>query len=352
MKIGIIQSVIGSGGGNDKVLVSLLNKLKDTEHVVTVYTIGHPRMDLKKLGVKKIKRLFPIKIPMFGIYQKMLEPFLARKAQHEDILLALTGDLFLPANKNQKLIFYSQNNYSDPTKTDTSKYKDGFWKYYYLPYKKMVKNFKDVEKYNVHFLANSNHVKEQLKKGIGVDADILYPPVELEKFPRSNIEKKGIISVGRFSKEKNFGKIIEYTKELDCPKKLFGSVTEINKPYFRELIKMGKPYDFTFYTNQHYDLMLKLLQKSKVFISTSDETFGIAVVEAISAGCIPIVPDSTAHRETVPFPLLRPSDENLTQRIKESLDGKYDYLQNELQTHIKKFDEKVFQNKFLEYIEK
>lgn len=364
MKIGIIQTVIGSGGGNDQVLFALLDKLKDTKHKITIYTVSEPRSDLSRFNVGKTlktefiktKKLLPMKMPIFGIYQKMLEPLLAKKAQHEDLLISLTGDLFLPANKKQRLIFYSQNNYIDPSKMNTSKYKKGMWKLYYLPYKRMIsKMLKNIKKYNIDFVGNSDFVRNQLKTGLNVEATVIYPPVNIQEFTNSNKERNGIMTVTRFSQEKNIEKIIDLVGDLKCSRRIFGSVSEINKHYMNKLVKRGKDKNMIFHINQPKDLMKRLLEKSKLTISTSDETFGIAVVEAIASGCIPIVPNTTAHKETVPFEILRPiekeSDEEIKIRIEKALKGEYDYLLPKLQEHIKKFDEKVFQNKFMELIE-
>lgn len=351
MKIGIIQSVIGGGGGNDRVLFSLLEKLEKTEHVVNIYTIGQPLSNLKNYKVTKVKKLFPIKLPIFGIYQKMLEPMLAKKAQHEDVLVALTGDLFLPSNKKQRMIFYSQNNYSDPAKMNTSKYKTGFWKLYYAPYKKQIaKLMKGIGKYNIKFVANSKYVADQLKNGLKADAKVVYPPVDIREFYNDTKDKSGIMTVTRFSKEKNLEKIVEIIGDYDTEKRIFGSVSQINKPYMNDIIRKGKEKNIKFDINQPREHMKKLLSKSKYFISASDETFGIAIVEAIASGCIPFVPNSTAHKETVPFPALRFDDDN----SKEKLDKLMEYgfpRMKELQEHIKKFDEPIFQENMLRLIE-
>jgi glycosyltransferase involved in cell wall biosynthesis len=46
---------------------------------------------------------------------------------------------------------------------------------------------------------------------------------------------------------------------------------------------------------------LKLLNDVDVVVSTARQEFqGIAVLEAIAAGCCPVVPDSLAYREFVP----------------------------------------------------
>ena len=47
------------------------------------------------------------------------------------------------------------------------------------------------------------------------------------------------------------------------------------------------------------------LGRARVYLHASKETFGIAVAEAVAAGCMPVVPDNSAHPETVPFAKLR-----------------------------------------------
>jgi glycosyltransferase involved in cell wall biosynthesis len=44
-----------------------------------------------------------------------------------------------------------------------------------------------------------------------------------------------------------------------------------------------------------------VLRRSKVYLHTSkNEPFGISIIEAMSSGCIPIVPDSGGPKEFVP----------------------------------------------------
>ncbi|AFS81869.1 hypothetical protein NSED_00285 [Candidatus Nitrosopumilus sediminis] len=96
------------------------------------------------------------------------------------------------------------------------------------------------------------------------------------------------------------------------------------------------------------------MNNSKVYFHCSNETFGISVVESIAAGCIPIVPNTTAHKETVPKDDLRykENDENdAKMKIEAALRGDFDKYLHELQEHIKKFSEENFHQSFLKIVE-
>jgi len=64
-----VQPVVGSIGGNDMVLDSMLESLEG--HKVTLFTFSKPN---KKFTNIKIKVKIPKNIPMFGIYQKFFMP--------------------------------------------------------------------------------------------------------------------------------------------------------------------------------------------------------------------------------------------------------------------------------------
>ena len=100
--------------------------------------------------------------------------------------------------------------------------------------------------------------------------------------------------------------------------------------------------------------LVNYLNNSKIYFHCSNETFGISVIESIAAGCIPIVPDTSAHKETVPFVELRykENDENdAKNKIKSALDGKFDSILKPLDNSIEKFSKKKFQQSFLDLIE-
>jgi glycosyltransferase involved in cell wall biosynthesis len=109
------------------------------------------------------------------------------------------------------------------------------------------------------------------------------------------------------------------------------------------------------FCNSKRSLIEDSLYSSKVYFQSSRETFGISVVEGIMAGCIPIVPDNTANKETVPIEDLRfkENDENdAKMKVEAASRGDFDKYLPELQEHVKKFSEENFQKNMIEYLSK
>ena len=100
--------------------------------------------------------------------------------------------------------------------------------------------------------------------------------------------------------------------------------------------------------------LVNTLNKAKVYFHPSSETFGITVIESISAGSIPIVPNDSAHLETVPFSELRYEPNNISdaqKKIQLALEGNFDQLIEPLTESVKKFDKENFKKSFLSIID-
>jgi len=355
MKIAIIQPVITRAGGNEAALASLLKALKRTDHIVNVYSLDSTMKQKISFQIENMVSLFPFKTPLFGLYQQLFQIFLANKIKNEDLVISLSGTFLSFPKKKSSVIFYIQNKVEDLFNWN-QKYEKGFWKFYYLPFKILSKKKMDsfTESDKIRFLAVSNYIKNTFEEFSKKSCEILYPPVNLNEF-KNNKDKKGIITICRYSTEKNIEFIINVLEKIKVePKIIFGSLEPKKTDYFNKLKKLADNQKIELVVNKPRNELKKYLENSKIYFHAGHETFGISVVEAISAGCIPIVPDSSANKETVPFPELRYRylDEfQARQRISDALEGRFDSLKNDLFESIQKFDEKTFQDKFLEIIQ-
>jgi len=71
--------------------------------------------------------------------------------------------------------------------------------------------------------------------------------------------------------------------------------------------------------DEYYDL---LSRSTVAFSSALQETFGIAIQEAINLGCVPVVPDRLSYPDTVPDLYRYRSLQSAVRMIREALDGR------------------------------
>ncbi|MCA9827184.1 MAG: glycosyltransferase [Nitrosopumilus sp.] len=355
MNIGIIHGFVGGGGGTEKTLLSILEALEQTDHNVTLYTFSKPKIKLKKI---QIKTILPITIPFFGLYQRIMESKLVAKAKNEDILIQASGGLSIPATPNQKIIVYCHSDFSNDLENKSTKYK-GIWSLYYKQYYNMMKKFVDnLPNSKIFLVSNSEFIHNSLKSKYNKNSKIIYPPVNLDEFNPRN-KKNQIVSIGRFSEEKNLEFGINVMSQLNSSYYIIGNTkTKSNILYYKKLEDQIKKLNLESKTNllKNIDrnILINYLNNSKLYFHCSNETFGISVVESIAAGCIPIVPDNTAHKETVPFDELRYVENNendAKNKVSSALNGEFDHILKPLANSIKKFSREKFQRSFLELIE-
>jgi len=170
-------------------------------------------------------------------------------------------------------------------------------------------------------LANSKYTKRWINKFWNRDSFLFYPQVDIDCFEK--IKKENIIlSVGRFfvgHHNKKQLELVKIFKELynsglrDWSLYLVGGVGG-KKEHFRYLNKVkraSKGYPIIIKTNIEREELNHIYSKSKIFWHASGlgedennhperfEHFGLSAVEAMVAGCIPIVIDKGGMSEIV-----------------------------------------------------
>lgn len=97
--------------------------------------------------------------------------------------------------------------------------------------------------------------------------------------------------------------------------------------------------------------LVEAVSSSRVYLHAADETFGIAVVEAIAAGCVPIVHNGAANTETVPFDELRfDTEAEAAAKVRAAADGRYDEYLPRLAEHARRFSEEAFAVRLLRMV--
>ena len=131
-----------------------------------------------------------------------------------------------------------------------------------------------------YIIANSSHIKNEIKKYYGREAVIIHPPVDVEAFrPNGKLKRAGFIIAGRQTPYKRFGLAVEACSQLDLPLKVVGGGPD-NK-HLRQLAGESVEFISTPKTQQE---MAHYFQSAQAFIFPGLDDFGIVAVEALAAG--------------------------------------------------------------------
>ncbi len=176
--------------------------------------------------------------------------------------------------------------------------------------------------FRVHkVICNSEFTKKIVDKEYGFSdkSIVIYPPVDIKKFRPKKQKENIILYVGRFSRltqSKRQDVLIKVFKKLYKQKKnwklILAGGTEVGADeYFEQLKSDAKSFPIEILESPKFDKISDLFARAKIFWSASGygvdentspqkvEHFGITVVEAMSAGVVPIVFSAGGHKEII-----------------------------------------------------
>ena len=246
-------------------------------------------------------------LPFLRIYQSSVSSYLYLKklikTYNPDFLLVTGGSTFIPKSMAEKTIVYVHF----PTdliilpllqKDYTSK----IWRRLYIqPYLFISNNIDYLKKATI--ITNSIYTRNAIKKVWNIDSTVIYPSCPQYSFPleeKIKIEQdtKTVCSLARFVPEKEYDTILQIAKERPQLKfELIGGVAEDNISYLNRL-KNAASENVTFHVNATENQKIEILKRAKILIhSFKGEHFGIALIEAMSAGIIPVSHNSGAAKD-------------------------------------------------------
>jgi len=128
------------------------------------------------------------------------------------------------------------------------------------------------------FIANSKTIKQRIQKYYRHSSDIVYPPVDVQKF---FVSKPGdyFVTGGRLAAYKRFDLVVQVFNRLGWPLKIYGS----GPKWWSDVQKSAKP-NIEFLGRVDEKTKAELLSNAKAFIHPQLEDFGITPVEAMAAG--------------------------------------------------------------------
>jgi glycosyltransferase involved in cell wall biosynthesis len=171
-------------------------------------------------------------------------------------------------------------------------------------------------------IVNSHFTKKWIEKRCQRRANVLHPMVAIDEFvqlPKENI----LLTVGRFFIEdhskkqlemiETFKKLSENGSVRNWEFHLVGGVNDEvkNQEYLKECMKMAEGSPIFFHVNAEFKVLKELYGRSKIFWCATGfnededehpdrmEHFGITTIEAMSAGCVPVVVNKGGQPEIV-----------------------------------------------------
>ena len=130
-----------------------------------------------------------------------------------------------------------------------------------------------------YFIANSKFIAKRIKKIYGRDAEVIYPPVDIEKFEFCSEKEDYYLTASRLVPYKKVRLIVEAFNEMPDKKLVVvgaGSDLEYIKAIAKDNIQvMGYQPD---------EVLKEKMQHAKAFVFAAEEDFGITPVEAQACG--------------------------------------------------------------------
>lgn len=287
MKIALVHDMLVQEGGQERVLRALQELFPQAPTFVLIYDKNKKE---KYYNNKDVRATFLQKMPKIETHYQWYLPLMSTAIESHDLK---NFDLILSSSSSfAKGIICKPNTYHicychTPTRylwSDARGYIED------LPYPNFVKKFlpfylsrlrnwdwtaaQRVDK----FLANSNTVKQRIKKYYNAEAQVIYPPVDIHKFYISPQTDKYYLAGGRLVPYKRYDLIVKAFNKLNEPLKIFGI-----GPEYGRLKTMAKA-NVQFLGNITEEEKAYLYSKSLAFINPQEEDFGITAIEAMASG--------------------------------------------------------------------
>jgi len=291
MRVAILTNTISIAGGAERVTVEMFRTLRS--FIDEVYILGRePKLDYEKLKLwcDDVKAIYK----SYRFFRRVDIPWLF--AEFDLIINSRSNEVLVPAHVN----YY---HWIPGPITPHRDVREAFMKAYSIEKIRL-------RHYLQHFLArvfafgrlnlaNSRYVSELLKE-LGIHAEVLYPPVDVEEiitYTQTRLGKKSdsVIAVSRIGRGKNLELVSEVAKRVrDAQFYIVGHLDD--RVYYEEL-RSEAPSNVVIIPNAPRSKLYDILSEAKVLLHPAiHEQFGIAVVEGMAAGAVPVV-----HRSGGPW---------------------------------------------------
>jgi len=199
------------------------------------------------------------------------------------------------------------------------------------------------------YIAISSTVQHRIKRIYGVDAKVIFPPVDVRKYEPQEDGKNFYLVVSRLNSYKRIDLAVEAFNVLGLPLKIIGS-----GPFLGTLRSMARP-NVSFLGRLDDKEVADYYASCRALIFPGEEDFGIVPIEANAAGRPVIAFRGGGALDTIVEGLnglffLERTAESLVDAVKSFENGKYNFQSTKIRAHAFNFDKEVFKEKIKRYV--
>ena len=144
-----------------------------------------------------------------------------------------------------------------------------------------------------YFIANSQHTARRIWRCYRRKAKVIYPPVNLERFPLQKQKEDFYLTVCRLVSYKQVSSIVRAFNQLELPLVIIGAGSQLE-----QIRQLAKP-NVQILGQQPNKIVEQYMASAKAFVYAACEDFGIALVEAQACGTPVIAYQGGGASETV-----------------------------------------------------
>lgn len=359
MRIGFFSPTLNRIGGGEWVTLNMIYAIKSRNHEVVVYSA-------EKVDYHHIKEFFgrPLNFTEVNFKPHFFDPYSLESIYPNilrSFLLHLRCDLLADTFSNDVLPWVDAVYFNGlPKSLRLPKDLKGNL---FLPYKALVRGHLKINGFKDKILMScSKYTARIIEDYLESPVKVLHPPASSFFRLRSienNLKKDIVVSVTRISEDKKPDTIVRIAR-LTKEKIKFIIIGSCKLSYERNVLtrlqrlirifKLEKRIKITL--NIPRNKQKEILQQSKVYLHpfVRYEAFGVSVIEAMLAGCIPVVPNVAGLKEIVPKNWRYSSAEEAATMINELIEN---WSKQKMKKSIKiadKFNQERFYEEFLRIV--
>jgi glycosyltransferase involved in cell wall biosynthesis len=319
MKVAIVHDYFIQNGGAEKVVESLLkiypqadiytsvfcpDNLKDNPLTLDIYQAGRVSTSImQKLMISQDKPTWALKYSKHLYFAYPTAMSLMHVNGYDKVIISSTycaKNVRLSDNKQVIHYCHSPTRFLHGLVTEKDHSSLPLWqkvvsKVFFEP----VLRFQDLRavkylvSHNTIWIGNSNFIKDKIREVYHISADVIYPPVDIDKFStvvrNPNPTEDYYLCHGRISFHKRLDLAIQACVKMNRKLKISGiSVLQEDIKYLKSLVPSGSEHLIEFLGRTTDKQLRELVANAKAMIFPGQEDAGISPIEMMS-GSLPII---------------------------------------------------------------